>query len=217
MTTTQTSSDARVRELYDDSADQYAEMMDREIDLPIYAELLSRLADGVAELEGTVVDTSCGPGHLLSRYRERYDSERQLVGIDLSARMVASARARLGPEVEVLHGDMRKLEGVETSSSAAVLSFFALHHITPNEALAALEEWLRILRPGGRLVLATWEGSGAIDYGGTSEVVALRYTKEQVAGWVRDAGFSVDRCVVEPVEGLAMNAIYLEGSKGFPA
>ena len=104
-----TSSDAKVRELYQNSADQYAEMMDREIDLPIYAELLGRLADGIAELLGSVIDTSCGPGHLLSRYHERYDAERRLVGIDLSPRMVAIASARLGAKADVLVGDMRHL------------------------------------------------------------------------------------------------------------
>lgn len=208
-----TSSDARVREFYEDSAGQYSEMMDREIDLPIYDEVLRRLAVRIAEVPGPVVDTSCGSGHMLARFRERYDSDRELVGIDLSPGMVAITSARLGSDARVLVGDMRRLADVEPSSTAAVLSFFALHHVTSEDALVALREWHRVLRPGGALVIATWEGAGAIDYAGQTDVVALRYSTDEVAGWARDAGFCVDRCVVAPVEDMSMNAVYLDASK----
>ncbi len=207
------SSEEEVQGLYEESANAYSEMMDREIDLPVYADVLGRLARGISELQGPLVDTSCGSGHMLSRYRERYDSERPLVGIDLSPRMVAIARARLSSRTEVLLGDMRNLEDIKASSAAAVLSYFALHHVTPEDALEAFREWRRVLRPGGQLVLATWEGEGTIDYGAESDVVAQRYTKDEVVRWVHDAGFSVSRCVIEPVEGLPMDAIYLEGRK----
>jgi len=44
-------------------------------------------------------------------------------------------------------------------------------------------------------------------------VVALRYTQEEIGQWAREAGFVVDRCVVEPVEEMPMEAVYLEGIK----
>ena len=208
-----TSSAAKVRELYEESADSYAEMMDAEIDLPVYSDILSRLAERIADTAGTVIDTSCGSGHMLSRYRERHDPERPLLGIDLSPRMVAIANARLGSSAEISIGDMRDLGAVESGTTAAVLSFFAIHHIGPEEVLAALQEWHRILRPGGQLVVAAWEGAGPIDYGDMSDVVALRYGKEEIAAWTRKAGFAVDRCVVEPVEEMPMDAVYLEGTR----
>ena len=208
-----TSSDAEVRQLYDDFVDHYSEMMDSEIDLPIYADLLSRLSERVAALPGPVVDTSCGSGHMLARYHERHDPARSLVGIDLSPRMVAIAGARLGANAEILLGDMRSLVGVATSSAAAVLSFFAIQHIDPDDALKALREWRRALCPGGVLLIAAWEGAGAVDYGGRFDAVARRYTEDEGSNWAREAGFVVDRCVVEPVEGFPMDALYLEGSK----
>lgn len=213
MRTVKTSSAAKVRELYEESADSYAEMMDAEIDLPVYSDILSRLAERIADTAGTVIDTSCGSGHMLSRYRERHDPERPLLGIDLSPRMVAIANARLGSSAEISIGDMRDLGAVESGTTAAVLSFFAIHHIGPEEVLAALQEWHRILRPGGQLVVAAWEGAGPIDYGDMSDVVALRYGKEEIAAWTRKAGFAVDRCVVEPVEEMPMDAVYLEGTR----
>lgn len=171
---------ARVRELYEASADSYARMMDTEIDQPVYSDTLARLAERIVGISGPVVDTSCGSGHMLLRYRERFDPERALPGIDLSPRMVSIASARLGSSADVFVGDMRDLRQVKPRSSAAVSSFFAIHHLDPAEFSPALGEWKQDLRPGGRLLIAAWEGAGAIDYGGESDVVALRYTKEEV-------------------------------------
>ena len=42
---------------------------------------------------------------------------------------------------------------------------------------------------------------------------ALRYTEEDVVAWAQEAGFVANRCVVEPVEDMPMNAVYLEGTK----
>jgi ubiquinone/menaquinone biosynthesis C-methylase UbiE len=208
-----TSSTEKVRELYENSAESYAALMDEEIDLPIYSDILSRLADRIAAIPGPVVDTSCGPGHMLFRFRDRYDSDRSLVGIDLSPRMVEIATEKLKSGAEMLVGDMRNLDGVETGSAAAALSFFALHHLGPEEVPGTLREWWRILRPKGQLVVAAWEGTGAIDYEGEMDLLALRYSRDEVVAWAEGARFVVNRCVVEPVEGMPMNAVYLEGTK----
>lgn len=212
-----TSSSIKVCELYEESAEGYAAMMDAEIDLPIYADTLGRLAERLSGIPGPVVDTSCGPGHMLARYRERYDPDRSLVGVDLSPRMVALAGTRLGAGAEAVVGDMRDLSGVEAGSGAAVLSFFAVHHVDPAGAQAAFREWSRVLRMGGQVLVAAWEGTGAIDYGGATDVVALRYTQREIIDWAQEAGFVVDRCVVEPVEGMPMAAVYLEGTKRGPS
>jgi ubiquinone/menaquinone biosynthesis C-methylase UbiE len=207
------SSITKVRELYEDSAESYSEMMDTEIDLPIYADTLGRLAERIANIPGPVIDTSCGSGHMLSRYHDCYDSGRSLLGIDLSPCMVAIASARLGSHAETVTGDMRDLGAVEADSASAVLSFFAIHHADARDVQAALDEWHRVLCPGGQLVVAAWEGTGSIDYGGHSDVVALRYSEDEVVAWAREAGFVVSRCVVEAVEEMPMKAIYLEGTK----
>jgi len=208
-----TSSKKQIRKLYDESADSYAKMMDAEIDLPIYADILGRLAERIAGIPGSVLDTSCGSGHMLFRYHERYDPDRSLVGIDLSNRMIAIAGDRLGSSVEVLIGDMRDLGIVESGSVAAILSFFALHHLGLEDVAATLQEWSRVLRPGGQLVVAAWEGDGPIDYGEESDVVALMHSRDEIVAATHAAGFGVDCCVEEFYEDMFMNAVYLEGSK----
>ena len=207
-------SDTRdVRQMYDATADSYAEMMDQEIQLPVYSDMLGRLQGRIAEIPGTVVDTACGSGHMLSMYHERFDEGRPLTGVDLSPCMVAIAAGRLGPGPRIVVGDMRDLNMVDSGSVAAVMNFFAVHHLDHQGVLAAAVEWHRVLRSGGQLVVAAWEGTGVIDYGEESEIVALRYTSTELASWFEKAGFLVQCCVVEPVEDFPMDAIYLECCK----
>ena len=127
--------------------------------------------------------------------------------------MASIARGRLGTNAQVVVGDMRDLSAVASGSSSAVLNFFALHHLDSEDVVLAFREWHRVLGPGGQLVVATWEGSGAIDYGDESDIVALRYRSDEMVAWVQEVGFTVTRCVVEPVEEMPMDAVYLGGVK----
>ena len=208
-----TSSKKEVRKLYEETAESYNQMMDSEIRLPIYADTLSRLSDRIAELPGVIVDTSCGSGHMLELYHSSYDSERSLVGVDLSPKMVEIAKRRLGVNIKALVGDMLDLRMISSRSSAAVISFFGIHHLNPEDVLLAFREWHRILCQQGQLIIATWEGTGLIDYGDEADVVALRFTKNEIESWVVESGFVVDHCIVETIEEMQMDAIYLEASK----
>jgi ubiquinone/menaquinone biosynthesis C-methylase UbiE len=205
-----------VRDMYDATADQYASMMDAEIDLPLYDDTLGRLAGRIQNLRGPVVDSACGSGHMLARLRERHAPDRAVLGVDLSPRMVAITAARLGPAGEVEVGDMTRLSGVPSGSAAAVLNFFALHHLDPTGVQDALGTWHRVLAPGGQLVVAAWEGEGVIDYGEHADLVALRTDAGALRRCAEGAGFQVSRCVVEPVEGFPMDAVYLEASRAEP-
>lgn len=202
-----------VRDFYDKSAESYAAIMDAEIDLPVYADVLGRLAKRIVPITGAVVDTSCGPGHMLRRYNEDFDSQRSLIGIDLSPRMVTLATSRLGARADVMCGDMRDSPNIRSDAAAAILSFFAIHHLDSKDCATAMREWHRILGEEGQLVIAAWEGDGPIDYGGACDVVALRYTKVQLVDLVQKGGFLVNRCVVEPVDEMPMDAVYLEATK----
>lgn len=202
-----------VRQMYEATADAYAQMMDSEIALPIYADVLGRLQQRITHIDGPVIDAACGSGHMLSMYRDTFDRERPLIGVDLSERMVAITQAKLSSNARVVVGDMRFLENIESASCSAVLNFFALHHLDATGVQQALGEWFRVLAPGGQLVVATWEGQGAIDYGEGADIVALRYSSGELKTWANAAGFVVTSCRVEPVEAFPMNALHLEGSK----
>ena len=202
-----------VCEMYDESAEFYAQMMDSEIKLPVYAELLARLHKNIKHIYGALIDTACGSGHMLNMYHEQFESSRQLLGIDLSPQMVAITQEKLGNSGHAEVGDMRALPDIKSTSAAGIINFFAIHHINADELFTALMEWHRLLKPGGQLLLACWEGRGSIDYGEHSDVVAIRYTIEEIESTVRNANFSISSCKVEKVKGFPMDAIYLEAFK----
>ncbi len=82
--------------------------------------------------------------------------DRELVGIDLSAGMVAWARARTAslPGVTVRQGDASTLDPAWSGACAAVVSVFGLQQLPhPADALAS---WAATVRPGGRLSVVHW-------------------------------------------------------------
>ena len=202
-----------VRNMYESSADSYAEMMDKEISLPVYKNVLERLQESISNTPGMLLDTSCGSGHMLAMFRSQYDSNRSLIGIDISPRMVAISKNRLGERSSVMVGDMRSLPGIDSDSVAAVINFFSIHHLDLDGVRASMLEWNRVLVHKGRLLIAAWEGSGAIDYGEKSDIVALRYTSNELIEIAEGTGFIVTQCTVEPVEDFPIDAIYLECMK----
>lgn len=204
----------KVSEFYDDTADAYDRMMDEEISLPLYAEALGGMAERISGVAGAVLDASCGSGHMLARLAAEYVSGRRIWGVDLSPRMVAIAQARLGDSATVLQGDMANLPpAIAPSSCAAVISFFSLHHLSLAELAPCLAEWTRVLAPGGQLLLAAWEGEGAIDYGDQSDIVTRRYRESELVDAAERVGLTVDSRSVEPVEGVEMDAVYVSASK----
>lgn len=204
-----------VRSFYDETADSYDRMMDGEITHPLYAGVLSGLAERITGVSGPVLDSSCGTGHMLAELASKYAPGRELLGVDLSPKMVAIAQARLGSAAAVYQGDMAALPAeVPNAGCAAVISFFGLHHIAASELAACISAWNRVLVPRGQLTIATWAGEGAIDYGGQSDMVTQRYLESELVAAAESVGFMVDRCSVEPVEGMEMEAVYLDATKG---
>ena len=97
---------SRTRESYDELAATYTERIFTELaGKPLDRHLLNRLAEDVRG-HGLVADLGCGPGHV-ARYL--HDQGVRMLGIDLSPRMIDSARQR-SPDIEFQVGDMRTLD-----------------------------------------------------------------------------------------------------------
>jgi SAM-dependent methyltransferase len=114
----------------------------------VFARQLDRIAAALAGVaDGPLVDIGCGNGQLLLRLRDdpRF-TNRPLIGVDVSV-AVATAAAR-GLRAVKADGEFLPFRD---ASVAAVVYNGALHHII--DYRAALREALRVLRPGGRLVV----------------------------------------------------------------
>jgi ubiquinone/menaquinone biosynthesis C-methylase UbiE len=202
-----------LQEFYNDSAEMYDQMMDEEIKLPLYGEVLDRLVESIAAVEGPVLDTSCGSGHMLLLLGEKDPQRRPLLGIDIAPKMVAIASKRLGDAAQISLGDMRDLPHIADDSCAAVISFFSLHHIGADELAGCFAEWQRVLVAGGQLLVATWEGEGVIDYGEHSDILTQRYTEAQLLDAITTANLQVQSHSIQPVEEFDMDGLHITATK----
>ena len=207
------SPEGRVRGLYDTTADSYDAMMEQEIHLLLYDRVLSDLANAARSVPGSILDSSCGSGHMLHRIAKEYCPNGTYSASIYRRRWCESSRGRLGESAKVFKGDMSSLPQIPDASVTAVISFFAIHHVDSAGLGVCLDEWCRVLATGGHLFLAAWEGNGNIDYGGESDVVARRYREAEIVNAASRSGFQVVRHSVEPVDEMEMDAVHLVAAK----
>jgi SAM-dependent methyltransferase len=97
-----------------------------------------------------VLDAGCGPGLVSAAL---LDAGHRVVGVDLSAEMIARARSRCAP-----HGDRARFERISlhdpelTGPFDATISRYVLHHVT--DPTAFLRRQVDLLRPGGVVVVS---------------------------------------------------------------
>jgi ubiquinone/menaquinone biosynthesis C-methylase UbiE len=142
---------------YDRVASIYAEQYRGElVHKPLDRALLTTLIE-LSGASGPMADIGCGPGHVARFLR---DHGAMTTGIDLSAGMVDAARAT-HPEVEFRQGNMLDLP-LDDDSLAAIVTFYAIIHLRPEEIGPAFREFRRVLKPGGLLLPAFHVGDECI-------------------------------------------------------
>ena len=154
--------------------------------LALFAELV-RDAGG-----GPVADVGCGPGYVT---RHLHDLGVDAFGIDLSPEMVAIAR-RDHPGLRFEVGTMTDLS-LADASVAGVLAFWSVIHVPDPAVPGVFAQFRRVLRPGGPLLVGFHVGDGTSHtsegYTGRSiSVDSHRRTPDQVARWLREAGFTIE-------------------------
>jgi SAM-dependent methyltransferase len=154
--------------------------------------------DGIAEVVlalglssgATLVDLACGRGGYGLEVASRTGA--RLIGVDFSAEAVRLATAnaeRRDREAEFRVGDMTAT-GLDDASADAVMVVDAIQFAEP--AGAAYAEIHRILRPGGRVVLTSWEVDS------TDEAIPSKLREVDLAGGLSGAGFTSIEVVERP-------------------
>ena len=139
------------RTSYDAFAPAYTDFVRHELDeFPLGRALLGHFAELVRSGGGgPVVEVGCGPGRMAAHLA---GLGLDVFGIDLSPAMVEIAR-REHPALRFEVGTMTALR-LADESVAGVLAWYSIIHTPPDRLPGVLAELARVLRPGGRLLLA---------------------------------------------------------------
>ncbi len=120
----------------------------------LFQEWAPRVADAARIQSGhRVLDVACGTGVLARAVADRVGPAGSVVGLDINEGMLAMAR-RKAPQIEWRQGPAEALP-FDSNSFDAVVSQFGLMFF--EDRRAAVEEMVRVLRPGGRLAVAIWD------------------------------------------------------------
>jgi ubiquinone/menaquinone biosynthesis C-methylase UbiE len=117
-----------------------------------------RLVDALAPAPGeAILEFGCGTASNLVALKQR-QPDLLLTGIDVDPEILEIARAKLdgaGIEAELVHYSGAELP-FEDVSLDGVCTLLVFHHLTLEQKKLALAEIRRVLKPGGRFVLADW-------------------------------------------------------------
>jgi ubiquinone/menaquinone biosynthesis C-methylase UbiE len=137
-----------------------------------------------------VLDVGCGTGTLAMEVARRVGRAGRVAGVDPGTEQIARARARAARRhlpVEFQIGVIEQLAFPDRSFDV-VLSTLMMHHVPPPLKRQGLAEIARVLKPGGRLVMADFThkkervGQAARFHAGGSRI-------QDLAAMVKDAGF----------------------------
>jgi ubiquinone/menaquinone biosynthesis C-methylase UbiE len=182
---------------YDRVAEEYAQRIFDELQYkPLDRQLLDRLADSVPA-GGIICDMGCGPGQI-ARYL--CDRGAQVIGVDLSAHMIAEAQ-QLNPDIEFRQGNMLALD-VEDEAWAAIAAFYSIIHVPREEVMLALHEFKRVLQPGGLLLLAFHLGAEVLHveewWGQPVSADFVYFQAPEMQAYLQAAGFQMEDLIERP-------------------
>ncbi len=100
-----------------------------------------------------ILDVGCGTGYLTRLLAPLVGPEGRVTGVDPSLPMIEHARRRSPDNCSYQVGEGQALPFPDASFDI-VVSSFAVHHMPVSARSTAVREISRVLRPGGRLLIA---------------------------------------------------------------
>jgi ubiquinone/menaquinone biosynthesis C-methylase UbiE len=116
---------------------------------------------GGLERHHRVLDVGCGTGVLTRLAAERAG---EVVGIDAAAKMIAAASSKAAQDGQRVQFEVALIEDLPYPDAHfdVVFSSLMIHHLPPALKLRGLQEVLRVLKAGGRFIVADFDRGGLL-------------------------------------------------------
>jgi ubiquinone/menaquinone biosynthesis C-methylase UbiE len=111
------------------------------------------VAQSGAQPGDQVLDVGCGTGYFTRRAARVVSPGGHVIGIDPSRSVIDYARGKAPVNCTFQLASAQALPHPDASFDV-VISSLALHHLPPDDRPTALRDVYRVLRPGGRLLIA---------------------------------------------------------------
>ncbi len=175
----------------------FPEMYERALVGPLFRPWVEPLLDDAALKAGDrVLDIACGTGIVARLAKQRLGGTGKVVGVDMSAPMLAVARG-VAPDIDWREGDAQALPLQDDEVFDVVLCQQGLQFFPDKPA--AVGQMRRALAPGGRLGISTWRPDEELPV-----LRELRGIAERHVGPVEDRRHSYGQA--EPLEALLRGA-----------
>jgi SAM-dependent methyltransferase len=174
---------SEVSEAYARRASEYSELFgSMEAVHPSDRQLVATWAD---DIQGRVIDAGCGPGHWTNFLTER---RLDACGVDLVPEFIEHARETY-PRIPFEVGSVNTLRA-GTATVDGILSWYSLIHHEPETIGTPLQEFARVLKSGGALLIGFFDGPaiGRLAHGVTP---AYRWPVKVMSKELVSAGFDV--------------------------
>ncbi len=156
-----------------------------------------------AELEKepweTLLDAGCGPGSMITLLADKYP-ERHYTGVDLTPKMIETARGKRIANAEFVVGDCEDLP-FEPESFDVMICANSFHHYPDPQAFFVSTQ--RVLKPNGRLILRDYTAGTVLRWLMNHVEMPLAhlvghgdvgvYSEKQIRAFCEKAGLKLER------------------------
>lgn len=147
-----------------------------------------------------ILDLGTGPGLLLPKLRERHP-EAKITGVEVQPEMLKTAR-QVAKEcgAELMEADLAEPLSMPAESVDVITAVMVLHELLYPPTI--LTEAVRLLKPGGRMIVYDWVKRPLEDYVGNEEITPsiLEHFKEHCLFGAADLCYLAERAGLRVIE-----------------